>query len=206
MKRLILKMSMTLDGYVGGPDGEIDWILRTLDPDASAWIEGTLWQAGAHLVGRRTYADMIGYWPTSTELLAAPMNAIPKVVFSRTGSLAREPTTALRDATDAQHAAGLIRTAAAPGWDDTRVLGHDLAADIQALKTEPGKDLLAHGGASFARALVRHGLVDEYRLIVHPVVLGSGLALFGGTEPFDLELIDAVRFPSGAQGLTYRPK
>jgi dihydrofolate reductase len=107
---------MTLDGYVGGPTGEIDWIMRTLDPEATAWIEQTLWQAGAHLVGRRTYADMVGYWPTSTEPLAAPMNAIPKIVFSRSGSLALEPTTALRNATDAQHQAGLRTTLPAAGW------------------------------------------------------------------------------------------
>jgi dihydrofolate reductase len=87
-----------LDGYVGGPSGEVDWIMRTLDSEATAWIERTLWEAGAHLVGRRTYADMVGYWPTSTEPLTAPMDAIPKIVFSRAGSLEREPTTALRDA------------------------------------------------------------------------------------------------------------
>jgi dihydrofolate reductase len=117
------------------------------------------------------------------------MNAIPKIVFSRSGSLALEPT-----------------TAPAPGWENTRVLGNNLAADIAALKAEPGKDLLAHGGASFAQALVRLGLVDEYRLVVHPVVLGSGLALFDGAAPFDLTLTDAMRFPIGTQALIYRPK
>jgi dihydrofolate reductase len=116
------------------------------------------------------------------------MNSVPKIVFSRSGSLALEPT-----------------SAPAPGWDDTRVLGSDLAADIAALKAEPGKDLLAHGGASFAQALIRLGLIDEYRLAVHPVVLGSGLALFDGTAPFDLTLTDATRFPTGTQGLIYRP-
>jgi dihydrofolate reductase len=132
---------------------------------------------------------MMGYRPTSTDPLAAPMNAIPKIVFSRSGSLALEPT-----------------TAPAPGWDNTRVLGQDLAADIAGLRAQSGKDLLAHGGASFAQALVRLGLVDEYRLAVHPVVLGSGLALFDGTAPFDLTLTDATSFPTGTQGLIYRPK
>jgi dihydrofolate reductase len=206
MRRLVLKMSLTLDGYVGGPGGEIDWIMRTLDGEATAWIERTLWEAGAHLVGRRTYADMVSYWPTSTEPLAAPMNAILKIVFSRSGSLEHEPTTALRDATAAQAEAGLPIIAPAAGWDDTRVLAADLAADIAALKAEPGKDLLAHGGASFAQSLVRLGLVDEYRLLVHPVVLGSGLALFDGTRPFDLDLVDATSFASGIQGLVYRPR
>jgi hypothetical protein len=120
MRRLVLKMSMTLHGYVGGPAGEVDWIMRTLDAGATSWIEETLWQAGAHLVGRRPYADMVSYWPTSTESLAAPMNAIPKVVFSRSGSLAYEPTTALRNATDAQRYAGLPLLEQPATWDDTR--------------------------------------------------------------------------------------
>jgi dihydrofolate reductase len=205
VRRLVLKMSMTLDGYVGGPNGEIDWIMRTLDPDATAWIEQTLWSAGAHLVGRRTYADMVGYWPTSTESLAAPMNTIPKIVFSRSGSLDLEPTTALRDATNAQRQSELPVVDPAPGWNDTRVMGADLPEEIAALKAEDGKALLAHGGASFAQALVRDGLIDEYRLVVHPVVLGSGLSLFEHAAAFDLSLIEATAFPSGIQGLVYRP-
>jgi dihydrofolate reductase len=182
-------MSMSLDGYVAGPAGEMDWMMRTRSPQGIAWVEQTLWQAGAHLVGRRTYASMVGYWPTSTDQLAAPMNAVPKIAFSRSGSLALEPP-----------------TASPPGWDNTRVLGSDLAADIATLKAESGKDLLAHGGASFAQALVQLGVVDEYRLVVHPVVLGSGLALFAGAAPFDLTLTEATHFPAGTQGLVYRPK
>jgi dihydrofolate reductase len=155
MRRLVLKMSMSLDGYVGGPDGEVDWIMRTLDAEATAWIEETLWQAGAHLVGRRTYADMVAYWPTSTEPLAPPMNAIPKIVFSRSGSLVSEPTTALRNATEAQREAGSPLSADAANWGDTQTLSGELGPGITALKAEPGKDLLAHGGASFAQSLVR---------------------------------------------------
>jgi dihydrofolate reductase len=197
-------MSMTLDGYIGGPDGQIDWILRTLDAGATSWIEETLWQAGAHLVGRRTYADMVSYWPTSTEPLAAPMNAIPKVVFSRSGTLAHEPTTALRDATDAQRDAGLPLSQPA-NWDDTRALSGELGSEIADLKAESGKDLLAHGGASFAQSLVRLGLVDEYRLLVHPTVLGSGMALFDGATPFDLKLVDSTAFATGVHALVYHP-
>lgn len=85
------------------------------------------------------------------------------------------------------------------------MLGAHLAADIGSLKVEPGKDLVAHGGGSFARALVRLGLIDEYRLLVHPVVLGSGLALFESVGAFDLTLVDATTFPSGIQGLIYQP-
>jgi len=205
MRRLVLKMSMSFDGYVARPDGQIDWIMRTLDPEATTWIEQTLWQAGAHLVGRRTYADMLGYWPTSTEPPAAPMNTIAKIVFSRSGNLDYEPTTALRNATDAQREAGLPVVPQAAGWENTRVLGVDLAAEIAALKAEPGKDLLAHGGASFARSLVELGLIDEYRLLIHPVVLGSGLALFSGAAAFDLTAVHTTTFSSGILGIVCRP-
>jgi dihydrofolate reductase len=187
MRRLVLKMSMTLDGYVAGPKGEKDWAMRTAHPDGKAWVGETLSQAGAHLVGHNLYNDWVRYWPTSTDPLAAAMNSTPKIVFSRSGTLGPNPATA-------------------PGWEDTRVLGTDLAADVEALKAEPGKDLLAQGGATFARSLVQLNLVDEYRLVVHPVVLGAGLPLFQDAEEFDLALIDAVTFPTGTQALTYRPK
>jgi dihydrofolate reductase len=188
MRRLVLKMSMTIDGYVAGPNGEMDWAQRTAHPEGKAWVGETLREAGAHLVGRRLYAQFLGYWPTSTDPLADAMNSIPKIAFSRSGKL------------------DLDLTAPAPaGWEDTRVLGTDLAADIATLKAEPGKDLLAQGGVSFARSLVRLGLIDEYRLVVHPVVLGAGQSLFEDADPFDLELVDTVAFPSGAQAVTYRP-
>ena len=196
---------MTLDGYVGGPAGEIDWIFRTLDAGATSWIEETLWQAGAHLVGRRTYADMASYWPTSTEPLAAPMNAIPKIVFSSSDSPTYEPTTALQNATDTRREPGIPLSKGAVVWDDTRMLSGDLSTQIKGLKAQPGKDLLAHGGASFAQSLVRLGLVDEYRLLVHPVVLGAGLALFDGVSPFDLTLAGDTIFDSGIQALVYHP-
>jgi dihydrofolate reductase len=198
-------MSMSLDGYVGGPGGEIDWIMRTLDDESTSWIEETLWQAGAHLVGRRTYADMVSYWPTSTEPLAAPMNVIPKIVFSRSGSSACEPTTALSNATHARTDAGLPLLEQPANWDDTRELNGELGAEIADLKAESGKHLLAHGGASFAQSLIRLGLVDEYRLLIHPTVLGSGMALFDGASPFDLELVDSTSFANGVHALVYHP-
>jgi dihydrofolate reductase len=185
----VLKMSMTLDGYVAGPNGEMDWAQRTAHPEGKAWVGQTLREAGAHVVGRRLYTQFLSYWPTSTDPLADAMNSIPKIAFSRSGKLDPDPS------------------APAPaGWDDTRVLGTNLAADIKALKAEPGRDLLAQGGVTFARSLVQLGLIDEYRLVVHPVVLGSGQALFEGVAPFDLDLIETVAFPSGTQALTYRPR
>jgi len=180
MRKLILKMQLSADGFVAGPNGELDWIFASMDEACSAWIVDGLWQASVHLMGRVTYHDMAAYWPTSNEPFAAPMNEIPKFVFSRT--LEEAP------------------------WGDTMIVRGDLADEINRLKQLPGRELLAHGGARFARSLVALGLVDEYRLVVHPVVLGKGLALFDGIEaPRDLVLVGATPFPSGAVAMVYRP-
>jgi dihydrofolate reductase len=213
MRRLILKMSMSLDGFVGGPNGEIDWLIRNRNEGATAWIADTLWQAGLHAMGSRTYYDMVGYWPTSTGPLAAPMNEIPKVVFTRQRSLdldAGHTTAALRDSIQALEAAGgkpaVLASTNAASWSETQIANGDLASEIGRLKLQPGKDIVAHGGAGFAQSLVRLGLIDEYRLLVHPVALGVGLPLFVELpKPVDLQLVSTSIFGSGVVAHVYRP-
>jgi dihydrofolate reductase len=177
MRKLILKMHVSLDGFVGTPSGEVDWIFQALDEDAQAWEVDGLWQAGVHIMGAATYRDMAAYWPTSTEPFAAPMNEIPKVVFSSTLERA--------------------------DWGPARIASGDLVEEVDRLKQEPGKAVLAHGGARFVQALSRHRLVDEYRLVVHPIALGTGLPLF--SDPIDLALLGARTFATGAVALTYEP-
>ena len=152
MRPLILKMDCSLDGYVGRSNGELDWLFPGFDQGHATWLTGRLWQAGAHLMGSVTYAGMASHWPNSTEPYAAPMDQIQKIVFSRGGL----PTPR----------------------GETRVMGGDLVSEITQLKQMPGKPLLAHGGARFAQALVGCGVVDEYWLIMHPIVLGGGLKPF----------------------------
>jgi len=213
MRRLILKMSMSLDGFVGGPNGEIDWLFRNLDEGATAWIADTLWQAGLHAMGSRTYYDMVRYWPTSTEPLATLMNDIPKVVFTRQQSLdlaAGRTTTALRDANQALEASGgkpaALASPNAASWAATQMANGDLASEIGRLKRQPGKDIVAHGGAGFAQSLARLGLIDEYQLLVHPVALGDGLSLFADLPKLvDLKLVSTSIFGSGVAAHVYRP-
>ncbi len=213
MRKLVLKMSVSADGFVGGPNGEIDWIFKSGDEEATKWTVESIWSAGAHLMGRRTYHDMAAYWPTSTEPFAAPMNEIPKIVFSRRGIArpgAESTTTALKNAR-AQHDGGPPKTcptqAVEDSWLNPTVLAGDLADEIARLKAQPGRDLLAHGGASFAQSLVQLGLVDEFRLLVHPVALGRGLPLFGTlTKPLDLRLVSTNRFGSGTMAHVYQPR
>jgi dihydrofolate reductase len=199
MRNLILKMNVSLDGFVAGPNGEIDWIFKSQSDDAKAWIVDSLWQAGAHIMGSRTYADMAAYWPSSTDAIAPPMNQIPKVVFSRTGKMTT--TRALEDASRAEPVGR-----AGASWAEPRVASGDLATEIARLKEEPGKDIVAHGGASFAQSLVASGLIDEYQLIVHPVALGRGLALFSElSKPLALTSVSTTRFARGGVAYVLRP-
>jgi dihydrofolate reductase len=208
MRKLILKMSVSVDGFVGGPSGEIDWIFKSFDAGATAWTVDTLWQAGVHIMGSRTFRDMAAYWPTSSESFAAPMNEIPKIAFSRTGSLGAASTTrALEDANRLRKGDDAAPApSGASSWTNPGIASGDLAEQIARLKQQPGKPILAHGGASFARSLVQHGLVDEYHLLTHPIALGHGLPLFSGlAKPLDLKLLSATSFDGGAVAHIYQP-
>src|SRR5438309_1107322 len=85
MRKLILRMQISLDGFVSGPEGEVRWIFDSMDDGLTRWTVGTVSRAGLHIMGSRTFSDMAAYWPTSDEPIAAPMNLIPKMVFSRKG-------------------------------------------------------------------------------------------------------------------------
>jgi dihydrofolate reductase len=182
MRKLVLSMGVSLDGLVARPGrlGAGGWGLPPDDPALKERKLGWMQDVGLHLMGRNTYEEMAEFWPVSDDAYAAPMNEIPKVVFSKTLERAE--------------------------WADSRIARGDLAQEISTLKREPGKDMLAWGGAAFAQSLSRLGLVDEYRLILQPVALGQGLPLFKGlTAPLRLELVDAHTYDTGAALHVYRP-
>ncbi|HLB11192.1 MAG TPA: dihydrofolate reductase family protein, partial [Gemmatimonadaceae bacterium] len=133
MRKLILKMSMSVDGFVGGSKSEVDWIFSSMDEGAVDWTMKSIWQAGAHIMGSRTFHDMASYWPFSNEVYAAPMNEMPKIVFSKNPSVtsptARSTTQAVRDASRAS--GGLAGTRSSDpanekSWLNARVMSGDL--------------------------------------------------------------------------------
>lgn len=214
MRKLILKMSISLDGFVCGPNGEIDWIFKTMDGEAANWVVETLWQAGVHIMGSHTFNDMASYWPYSKESFAAPMNEIPKVVFTRKGIVKHKnielTTSALNDA-ERFRKPGSYETSSSKDlleeWENSKVASGDLVEEISNLKKQSGKDILAHGGASFAQSLVMHDLIDEYRLVIHHVSLGKGQALFSTLpKPMELKLISTRSFASGLITNVYKPQ
>jgi dihydrofolate reductase len=171
MSSLVLKMSVSLDGYVAPPDGSADWAAAGRSPDGASWTLETVSNASARLMGATTYTRWAGFWPTAPGPFAKPMNDIPKVVFS-----------------DSLESAD---------WGETTVASGDLTEAVTRLKQEQtGGYLLAQGGARFARSLVEAGLIDEHRLVVHPVVLGAGERLF--TVPLTIEPISTTAFSRGA--------
>jgi dihydrofolate reductase len=209
VRDLILKMSISIDGFVSDRDGGNRWMFGA-DQEAKAWSVETLWNASLHIMGSRSFSGMATYWQTSTDQFAPPMNQIPKAVFSRQGPaiLSNVNTTAALDAARANAATGQA-AALQPGaesWAEAYVASGDLAEEIAKLKAQEGKPIIAHGGVSFARSLIAQGLVDQFALFVVPVALGKGLPVFSElAAPTRLKLMSSKAFPGGAVAQVYRP-
>jgi dihydrofolate reductase len=180
MRRVVLQMGVSLDGFVARPDGDLDWGLAAEHPDVTAWKLASLRHVGTHIMGRVTYEGMAAHWPSATDGYAEFMNDIPKVVFSTTLQSAE--------------------------WTGSRIARGALAEEITSLKRESGGEIMAHGGATFVQALSNLGLIDEYRLVIHPVALGNGLPLFKDLpNPLPLRLVDASTHPDGTAIHVYQP-
>jgi dihydrofolate reductase len=180
MRDVIVEISVSLDGFVAPAKGAPDHRSAPEDPVLKQTKLDRLRQTGTHIMGRVTYQEMAEHWPYSDDEYAAPMNDLPKVVFSRTLKRA--------------------------DWNGSRVVRGELAEEIGALRDEPGGDIIAWGGAAFLQALSRAGLVDEYRIIINPVALGDGLPLFKDLAgPLSLRLVQATTYDTGAALHVYRP-
>ena len=209
MRDLILKMSISVDGFVGDLDGGNKWVFGA-DQEAKAWVVETIWNASLHIMGSRTFHSMAAYWQTSTDQFAPPMNQIPKAVFSRQGPAILRNVNTTAALNDARANAGTGQSAelqtGAGSWVEAYVASGDLAEEIAKLKAQEGKPIIAHGGVSFARSLVAQGLVDQFILLVAPVALGKGLPVFSElAAPTPLKLMSSKAFPGGAVAQIYRP-
>jgi dihydrofolate reductase len=184
MRSVTYSMGMSLDGYIVGPDGRFDW--SAPDPDVFRFWIDEIRGVGVHLMGRRLYETML-YWETAgqdrslddAELeWVALWNPLPKVVFSRTLSAVQ---------------------------GNARLASGDLAAEIERLRAEPGDGEIAIGGATLAAQASALDLIDEYRPMVHPVLVGGGIPFFPRQDRrADLELIEMRPFGSGVVSLRYR--
>ena len=157
MRKIIYWVHTSIDGFVDGPNGAFDWAV--MGPELSDYSDSLDRRVDTLLFGRPVWEMMVGFWPEAESMSDDPhiarfapfWRSTPKIVFSR--------------------------TFAGDEWTH-RVIHDDLAAEVGALKAEPGADLLLTGGSALAAALTEHGLIDEYHIAVHPVVLGGGRRLF----------------------------
>jgi dihydrofolate reductase len=162
-RRLFVSMVVSLDGYIEGPHRDLDWF-EDNDPQFEQYCDEMIDSVGLALYGRRSYESMLSYWPNAEldarspqELaFARKMNALPKVVLSRT----------------LEHAE----------WNNTEIVRDHVAERITELKQQPGKPIVAWAGAGLVKTLSDLDLVDEYRLIVSPVLIGGGTPMFQGVE------------------------
>lgn len=178
MRAVTLMMSASIDGFVAGPKGHAGALAEP--EELRRWKLDRISRAGTHIMGRTTYEEMASFWPSSTDDYAAPMNTIPKVVFSK--------------------------TLAEASWPGTSIARGDVAEEIASLRRQPGSEIIAWGGASFAQALSRARLVDQYVLITHPVAFGGGLPLFGDLpDTLRLKLIAAQVYNTGVTVHIYEP-
>lgn len=183
MRKVIVFMMTTLDGYVAGPNGEIDW--HVVDDEFNEFAAHQLDSVDMLLFGRVTYEGMASYWPTPAAAtddptIAEKMNTLPKIVFSRTLEKA--------------------------DWQNTRLIKDNIAEEIARLKQQPGKDLIILGSSNLAASFINLGLIDEFRIMVNPVVIGGGKPLFGGVEDtLKLKLLSTRTFRSGNVLHYYEP-
>ena len=183
MRRILFFMMMSLDGYFEGPGGEIDW--HNTDEEFNGFAISQLKEVGTLLFGRVTYEMMASYWPTAEAkkndpVVAELMNSLPKIAFSKTLPRAH--------------------------WENTRLVKDGFAAEITKLKHQPGKDLIIFGSSNLAVTFIEHSLLDEFRIMVNPVILGRGQTLFKGiNDRLRLKLVKTRTFHSGNVLLYYEP-
>ena len=183
MRKLKLQMQITVDGFVAGPDGQLDWTTVDMDEKLLAFIVHLTDTSDTILLGRKMTDGFTAYWesvqPSSPEYdFAQRMVKTPKVTFSRTVKSVK--------------------------GQNIRVENGALVDAVNGLKNQPGKDIIVYGGATFVSALIENRLIDELNFFVNPIAIGKGLQVFSQRTP--LSLVKSVAYASGIVVNTYTPK
>ena len=173
---------MTVDGYVSGLNGEMDWVTFNWGADIGKYVTEITEPVDCIVLGRKLAQGFIPHWASNPELAgAAKINSSKKVVFTKT-----------LDRSD---------------WDNTVLARGDLVDEITQLKKQDGQDIIAYGGATFVSALIQQGLIDEFHLFINPAAIGNGLPIFTGLDhKQNLTLKKSLAFTCGIVVLCYEPK
>src|SRR5215475_5852180 len=188
MRRVVATEYVTVDGVMEDPGGlgrfpQANWLFPRMNEETRQFKHDELFASDALLLGRATYEEFAAAWPSITDAtgFADRMNSLPKYVASRTLDML--------------------------AWQNSMLLTGDVAVAVATLKQQPGQDILLSGSAQLLHTLMRRDLIDEFRLLVHPVVAGSGKRLFSeGSATMALRLVEVVPFSSGVVALTYQPQ
>ena len=176
MRKLIVFNSVSIDGYFTDKNGDMSWAHKN-DPEFNSFSEENAKSGGELIFGRKTYEMMAGYWPTpqaqqQNPVLAEQMNKLPKVVFSKT----------LDNVT----------------WDNTKLIKGNLVDEVRKLKSASGDQLVIMGSGTIVSQLTDAHLIDEYQLVVNPIVLGAGRTMFEGIkDKLELKLSNTRAFKNG---------
>lgn len=192
MRKLKLQMQVSVDGFVYGPNGELDWMVWDWDDALKNYVGDLTQPIDIIVMGHNLAKGFIPHWEA---VAADPNNPIqdagkkfhetPKLVFSKTLDKA-DPAVA--------------------AWKNTTVTNDDLVQEINQLKKQPGKDIIAYGGASFVSDLIKNNLIDEYHLFINPTAIGKGKVIFNNLEKkLDLKLVRSQAFDCGIVLLFYTP-
>jgi dihydrofolate reductase len=178
---------VSLDGYFAGPNGEIDWFKHQDEEDREFSAKASK-PSGTLIFGHTTYEMMAAYWPTPEAMKVNPdvagvMNATPKIVFSRTMKPVKD----------------------GPVWKNVRVFPGIRREEILRLKEEAEGDFVILGSGSIVQQFIKLGLIDEFQLMVNPIILGAGKYLFRDVNRMNLELLETKTFRNGRVFLRYRP-
>jgi dihydrofolate reductase len=187
MRKLKLQVQMSVDGYIAGPNGEMDWMVWDWDDELKQYVEGITEPVDCIVLGRKLAQGFIPHWASNPELEGAvKINSTKKVVFTKT--LGKSDPEVI-------------------SWENTDLAKGDLADEINQLKKQKGNDIIAYGGATFVSALIKLGLIDEYHLFVNPTAIGSGMTIFKELKNYlNLTLVKSKSFKCGITVLHYEQK
>jgi dihydrofolate reductase len=185
MRKLKLQMQLSIDGFVAGPNSEMDWMSWNWGDDIKAYVREITDSSDCMLLGGHMPAGFIPYWETVAANPEDPqyefgvkMVNTPKVVFSKT-----------------------IEKSI---WNNTVLAKGDISDEVNQLKAQPGNDIITYGGANFAANLIKYNLIDEYHLFINPTAIGKGMAIFNELEgKLNLKLVKATAFECGIVVLCY---
>jgi len=184
MRKLMVFNHVTLDGYFTDAKGDMSWAHKQ-DAEWDAFVAQNAKGGGVLVFGRITYEMMAGFWPTPMALKSFPavaerMNSLPKVVFSRTLDKA--------------------------SWNNTKLVKGDIAAEVRRMKQEPGEGMVIMGSGSIVSQLTQQGLIDEFQIVVNPIVIGKGRTMFEGlTDKLNLKQTRTRTFGNGNVLVCYEP-